>query len=237
MNDSAADVWLKEKAAFGPVFLVNAKGFTPEQAVQTMLDTGHWAQKQLNSKLGRKVSEIVDLAADGALLTEIAKHLQVDKSGLRRFTDKLNIAVDPSPTLEGVQDMVLDRVEEGKTAAEIAEELGFSAASVRQFLKKKGWNTRNPYHAHFTIAKGKYLCIKAPGHPACDAKGYVRLHRLIAEQQQGRYLKPDEDVHHIDGNPFNNDPDNLQVMSRAEHTRLHAKQGDCGWSKYNDDDS
>lgn len=48
-------------------------------------------------------------------------------------------------------------------------------------------------------------------------------HRLIAKAKLGRELKPDEVVHHIDGNPHNNKPSNLQVMTRAEHMRHHMK--------------
>ena len=31
-----------------------------------------------------------------------------------------------------------------------------------------------------------------------------------------------EIVHHVDWNPFNNDPDNLVILTRSEHQRLHA---------------
>lgn len=46
-------------------------------------------------------------------------------------------------------------------------------------------------------------------------------HRRIARLKLGRDLLPNEVVHHIDGNPHNNKPSNLQVMTKAEHTRLH----------------
>lgn len=49
-------------------------------------------------------------------------------------------------------------------------------------------------------------------------------HRVIAEKIIGRKLKSDEHVHHIDGNKHNNLPKNLQVMSRVEHLKLHAKE-------------
>lgn len=46
-------------------------------------------------------------------------------------------------------------------------------------------------------------------------------HRVVAEQMLGRPLKRGEIVHHIDGNKHNNVPGNLQVMSQADHLRLH----------------
>jgi len=46
-------------------------------------------------------------------------------------------------------------------------------------------------------------------------------HRIVAEHLIGRPLLPGEVVHHLDGNKKNNHPDNLQVMSRAEHMRAH----------------
>ena len=33
-------------------------------------------------------------------------------------------------------------------------------------------------------------------------------------------------VHHKDGNPFNNDPANLQVVTRGAHSRIHGRRGD-----------
>jgi hypothetical protein len=47
-------------------------------------------------------------------------------------------------------------------------------------------------------------------------------HRVVAEQAIKRQLSPDEVVHHIDGNRRNNRPENLAVMLRSEHSRLHS---------------
>lgn len=46
-------------------------------------------------------------------------------------------------------------------------------------------------------------------------------HRIAAEEMLGRLLLPGEIVHHIDHDKTNNDPSNLQVMTQAEHARLH----------------
>ena len=50
--------------------------------------------------------------------------------------------------------------------------------------------------------------------------GYV--HRVAAELKLGRPLRPEEVVHHEDGNTWNNDPDNIYVFAtKADHSRYH----------------
>lgn len=46
------------------------------------------------------------------------------------------------------------------------------------------------------------------------------LHRLIADTFIGCVLNLD--VHHIDGNKLNNNIDNLMVLTRSEHTKIHS---------------
>lgn len=53
--------------------------------------------------------------------------------------------------------------------------------------------------------------------------GIRREHRIIMEKHIGRRLKPDEIVHHIDYNKTNNSIDNLTIMNRSEHLKLHWK--------------
>lgn len=76
-----------------------------------------------------------------------------------------------------------------------------------------------------TVKKGDYLYGVCPDHPRATKNSYVLLHRLIVENELGRFLTKDEIVHHKDGNKKNNDPSNLEVMTAAEHASLHHNTG------------
>jgi len=75
-----------------------------------------------------------------------------------------------------------------------------------------------------SVASNGYVLAKVPpGHHLADVRGYAYEHRLVAEEKLGRRLRPGEQVHHRDGNKQNNDPSNLEVLTRAEHRREHRK--------------
>lgn len=56
-----------------------------------------------------------------------------------------------------------------------------------------------------------------------DDGSYKAEHRIVMEKELGRELTSDEIVHHIDENKTNNSIDNLIVLTRAEHAKIHRK--------------
>lgn len=75
---------------------------------------------------------------------------------------------------------------------------------------------------------------KFSGGTAIDSKGYLvitagphrgrRVHTLVAEAMLGRKLRPDEEVHHRDGDKLNADWRNLEVLGKAAHGAVSARQ-------------
>lgn len=52
----------------------------------------------------------------------------------------------------------------------------------------------------------------------------MQNYRQIIENHLGRKLKSDEEVHHIDGNSENNIIENLQVVTKKQHKKIHNKE-------------
>lgn len=76
-----------------------------------------------------------------------------------------------------------------------------------------------------------YRKIYSPGHPE-SRDNYIFKHRLIAETyllddinsyeyKNGRFLSKDYVVHHLDFDRLNNDPNNLVVMHKNDHSKFH----------------
>lgn len=56
-------------------------------------------------------------------------------------------------------------------------------------------------------------------------------HRFVMSKLIGRKLKETEAVHHGDRNGKNNDPKNLELLSRSAHSLLHGKDRKISYVK------
>lgn len=115
------------------------------------------------------------------------------------------------------------------STAEIGEAMGHSEEWARRRMVELDLprlpGKARPSHNVFwrggrSVDKHGYVLIHGVDHPHATKAGYVREHRLVMEGVLGRYLKPGEVVHHIDGDPGNNAPANLRLYrSNGAHLR------------------
>jgi len=77
----------------------------------------------------------------------------------------------------------------------------------------------HPDDIRYPNGRARYHKAWVPG------RGVIDEHRLVMEAKLGRELRSDEHVHHLNGNPRDNRPENLQLLSQAEHNREHDTLG------------
>jgi hypothetical protein len=122
----------------------------------------------------------------------------------------------------------------------IALEIGAAATTIKQTLEAMGIETRgikvaldvkypegrfgaqaSNWRGGRRLLKSGYVYRYKPDHPHATKDGYVMEHRLEMEKKLGRYLRKDEDVDHENTDKSDNRPENLEVLTRKEHSRKH----------------
>lgn len=77
---------------------------------------------------------------------------------------------------------------------------------------------RKDHGEHHPYFEKGYLVEYKNGY---NVKGNAKQHRLIMEKEIGRRLGRDEVVHHKNGIKTDNRIENLQIMTRSEHSKYH----------------
>jgi hypothetical protein len=72
------------------------------------------------------------------------------------------------------------------------------------------------------VVESGHVLVYVPDDPHARPDGYALEHRVLVSRRIGRVLYPSEVVHHKDGDPSNNNLDNLELLpSQSEHMKLH----------------
>ena len=176
--------------------------------------------------------------AAGRAIPEIADRLGISYQAVRYHVRKNGMPYTPDSgrasrkLLPGLAEMVAS----GMTSGEIARAHGVSAKNVWKWIRKlkipytpDQAGARNPSWNGGRRKIGPYVYVWCPEHPFATTFGCVLEHRLVMELKIGRYLLPEEVVHHIQG--YKNNPENLHLFSsNAEHLAVTLKGKVPNWT-------
>lgn len=76
-------------------------------------------------------------------------------------------------------------------------------------------------HKYSRITNYGYKTLYDPANPCANKRGEVLEHRKVMEDYIGRPLTENEVIHHKNGIKTDNRIENLQILSRSEHQKLH----------------
>jgi hypothetical protein len=126
-----------------------------------------------------------------------------------------------------VRQMLLDA---GVALRSRAEGIRMRSHAIGDALRGRTREFSDEWKANIAAGRQRWGAENAKG-TSLKANGYVvytqgehkhrAVHDVVMEERLGRRLMPDECVHHIDRNRSNNDPNNLALVTRSGHTRLH----------------
>lgn len=157
----------------------------------------------------------------------------------RRCAAKLGTRIRTKDILQ--RENIVAMYASGLSTKEIGTKVGLTAGAVYSLLKHRGVKLRTvkeslrlrypngrrgPRSGNWKGGRRKhgsgYIQIFKPDHPNVGNSGYIMEHRLVMEEHLGRYIKPTEYVHHINGEKSDNRLENLELMPhRAAHVRTH----------------
>ena len=72
-----------------------------------------------------------------------------------------------------------------------------------------------------------YVRILRPDHPYAYKTGYILEHRIIMEEKLGRFLRPTENVHHINAIRNDNRSENLELWQWSQPAGRRASDKHC----------
>lgn len=175
--------------------------------------TGPWRDREtmveLYKERGLSIQQVADElgTAQGTIQSWLDKH-DIETRESYKHTD---FEWQDEKTLRNLH------LEKQIPASEIADAFGCSAGTIRNWLDEFGISRLTSFPSVCTDKRGYII--------AWDGRGTkFNLHRLVAVAKYGFDEVAGNEVHHKNGIPWDNRPENLEPIPAEEHARMHATE-------------
>lgn len=109
----------------------------------------------------------------------------------------------------------------GLSLDQVAKQLSVSRQCVFKAFKKRGFALRGINFRPLQEYDGIKFTLRNTGYYSMTTNNRQLMHRYIWQKEKGAI--PDGwDIHHINGEKWDNRIDNLECLPKSEHTRLYS---------------
>ena len=113
---------------------------------------------------------------------------------------------------------------QGYSVSQVGKAFNVSRQTVFQRFKRASKKLRSKTFLPFMMFNGKKYTLRENGYMACTNGERSFMHRDIWVYHNGP-IPDNYDIHHINEDKTDNRIENLNIMPKAEHTRLHGFKG------------
>src|SRR3990167_7896753 len=116
---------------------------------------------------------------------------------------------------------VYKRYLQGLSLQQAAKEFNVTRQGVYKAFKLRGYKLRHKNFQAEQIFKGKKFTLRPSGYFALTTDDRMLMHRYVWEYYNGP-IPESYEIHHKDFNKWNNEIENLELITKSEHTKKYS---------------
>jgi hypothetical protein len=110
---------------------------------------------------------------------------------------------------------------EGYSLNQVAQQLNVTRQCVFKAFKKRGFMLRGVNYQPKQVYDGKTFTLRNTGYFSLTTGNRTLMHRYVWEKEKGE-IPYNYDIHHLNGIKSDNRIENLECLSKSEHTKRYS---------------